>query len=201
MPANERNPQPTAPAAAGGHARPRVFRTAVPASPAHNVVKTAAQVVVVWGLGLFVVPWAIAAAEARLGLPGFDFPGQRPVAVALFVLASVFNLATAWAMARHGLGTPLPLDCARRLVVRGPYRWLRNPMAVAGLAQGVAVAIWLGSPPVLAYVAAGGLAWQYLARPLEEADLSARFGAAYEHYRRRVPCWRPRLAPYRPDDK
>jgi protein-S-isoprenylcysteine O-methyltransferase Ste14 len=95
-------------------------------------------------------------------------------------------------MALRGRGTPLPLDAARVLVVTGPYAWVRNPMAVAGLAQGAAVALWHGSAVVGAYVVAGGLFWHIVVRPLEEANLAHTFGRSFEEYRDRVPLWWPR---------
>jgi len=48
-------------------------------------------------------------------------------------------------MAVLGNGTPLPAATARRLVIGGPYRFVRNPMAVAGLVQTVGVGLWTGS--------------------------------------------------------
>ncbi len=71
-------------------------------------------------------------------------------------------------MAWFGAGTPLPLDPAVRLVLVGPYRHVRNPMAIAGLAQGAGVGLMLGSPGVLAYVAAGLLFWNFVVRRWEE---------------------------------
>lgn len=85
-----------------------------------------------------------------------------------------------------------PLDTARSLVTKGPYAWVRNPMAIAGLLQGTGVALFLGSPIVLVYVLAGGLLWQLLVRPVEERDLLERFGAGYTAYRASVRCWIPR---------
>ena len=38
-----------------------------------------------------------------------------------------------------------------RLVIAGPYRWIRNPMAVAGIVQGVAVGIILHAWLVITY--------------------------------------------------
>ena len=101
-------------------------------------------------------------------------------------------------MALRGEGTPLPTACARQLVVAGPYAYVRNPMAVFGLAQGAAVGIALGSWLVLAYVAAGGLLWNAVVRPAEEADMERRFGDAYRRYREQVRCWVPRRASYVP---
>jgi protein-S-isoprenylcysteine O-methyltransferase Ste14 len=39
----------------------------------------------------------------------------------------------AWAFARHGRGTPAPIDAPNRLVTQGPYRYTRNPMYVGVL--------------------------------------------------------------------
>ena len=71
------------------------------------------------------------------------------------MLASALGLASAAAIATQGDGTPLPIDAPRRLVVSGPYAWVRNPMAVAGIAQGFGVALWHGSWVVAFYVIAG----------------------------------------------
>lgn len=73
----------------------------------------------------------------------------------------------------------------------GPYRYVRNPMAMAGIGQGIAVAIAFDSWPVFIYVILGGLAWQVVVRPHEEADMLERFGQEYESYRGRVRCWWP----------
>jgi protein-S-isoprenylcysteine O-methyltransferase Ste14 len=69
-------------------------------------------------------------------------------------------------------------------------------MAVAGLTQGAAAGVWLGSWLVLAYVAAGMVVWNWGVRPLEERDLERRFGPAFDAYRAEVKCWFPRLRPY-----
>ena len=94
-------------------------------------------------------------------------------------------------MVRDGGGTPLPLDQTNHLVVSGPYRYVRNPMAVAGIGQGLAIAIMFQSIPVFVYSIVGGLAWHLVVRPIEERNMVERFGEAYEDYRRRVSCWIP----------
>ena len=83
------------------------------------------------------------------------------------------------------------------LVIAGPYRYLRNPMAFGGLGVGFAIGVHNGSWGTLAYAVAGGAIWHAIARPMEERDLAERFGASYEHYRANVHCWLPRLTPYR----
>jgi protein-S-isoprenylcysteine O-methyltransferase Ste14 len=102
-------------------------------------------------------------------------------------------------MAVRGGGTPMPTDCPRELVLVGPYRHIRNPMAVAGLTQGVAVGLMLGSPAVILYAVVGGPVWHLFVRPWEEADLERRFGDPYRRYRAAVCCWLPRFNGYRTD--
>lgn len=175
-----------------------MFRQAAPASPAWNLGKTVLQIIVFWGVFLAALPALVVGLERHLGLPRFGVSGQRPVAAALFMAFSVVGLSSGVTMAWIGGGTPLPLDGPRNLVVRGPYAHVRNPMAIAGLGQGLAVGLWLGSWLMPLVVVVGGLLWQVFVRPREERDLLHRFGASYERYRSEVRCWWPRLRPFRP---
>jgi protein-S-isoprenylcysteine O-methyltransferase Ste14 len=169
-------------------------REAPRASATWNVCKTLGQTVVFWGLFLFVFPNAIVRLETHFGLDGYQFPATWAVVlgIVLFTLGGTLGLRTGLLVAVRGEGTPMPQDCPRVLVVTGPYRYVRNPMAIAGLTQGVAVGLILGSPGVVLYALAGGPVWHFFVRPWEEADLEHRFGAAYNAYRQHVRCWWPR---------
>lgn len=171
---------------------------ACPASAGWNLGKTFAQIVVFWTVFLFVAPQAILQAEARLGLPTWqqDRAWAMGIGSLLFISFGALGLWSASAMAVIGRGTPMPQDCARNLVVVGPYRYLRNPMAVAGLTQAIAVGIFCDSPSVVAYALTGMVIWQWLVRPWEEADLQRRFGAAYRRYRQAIRCWVPTFPGY-----
>ena len=175
-------------------------REACPAPASWNVAKTLAQTVVFWSTFLIILPAGIYQLEQVAGLDGLRFasPVTRVAGVLLFVVAGAFSLTSGVVMAVRGRGTPLPADCPRALVIAGPYRYVRNPMAIAGLAQGAAVGLYLGSPLILVYVLAGGLLWNYAVRPWEEADLERRFGEPFRGYRRSVRCWWPRGRPYAP---
>ncbi len=167
-------------------------------SVAINVAKTLFQVVVFWGFFLACLPWAIEFAEERLGFDRYDFPSTatRLVGGGLFLALSALGFGCGMMFAIRGGGTPLPLDGTTRFLVLGPYRYVRNPMAIAGIGQGISVGLYLGSPFVMLYGLTGAFAWQSFARRWEEADLVSRFGETYEEYRRQVRCWIPRLRPY-----
>jgi protein-S-isoprenylcysteine O-methyltransferase Ste14 len=177
-------------------------RVARPASIRVNALKSAAYTAALWIVFLFGLPSAIRWAESRLGLGfmRFDPSPGRLAAIGLFCAASFVGFWSGYTLVTRGDGTPMPLECTRNLVIAGPYRHIRNPMSAMGIVQGLCVGLFLGSFSVIAYSIAGAFAWNYLLRPWEEQDLRDRFGAAYEQYRRSVPCWRPLLNPYIPND-
>ena len=177
---------------------PSIFRPAPPRSAWRNVAWTAAQSVVVWGVALLGVPLAIIALERKAGGHPVSWLHVPVLAVAMFFACTALNISAGFGLAVRGEGTPLPMAAPRRLVLSGPYRYLRNPMAVAGIGQGLAVGLWFGSWVVLVYALAGAILWHFAIRPAEEDDLLARFGDAYAQYRSTVPLWRPRFPGYEP---
>jgi protein-S-isoprenylcysteine O-methyltransferase Ste14 len=165
-----------------------IRRTAAP-----QVAATFAQIIVFWTFFLAVVPQAIVYFERRwsVGLPPVHFAGI--VGTALLILASALGIWSALAISLKGDGTPLPSAMPNRLVIAGPYRWVRNPMAIAGFAQGVAVGFVLQSWLVVGYAVVGSVLWNFAVRPLEEHDLEERFGDEFRSYRAAVRCWVPRV--------
>ena len=98
--------------------------------------------------------------------------------------------------ATEGEGTLAPWDPPRRLVVRGPYRYVRNPMISGVILILFGEALLLLSRVHLMW-ALTFVAMNVLWIPLfEEPQLAARFGEDYEEYRRNVPRLFPRLRPW-----
>lgn len=98
----------------------------------------------------------------------------------------------------EGEGTLAPWDPTSKLVVRGPYRYVRHPMIGGVLAILLGEALLLGSTPLLGWFAAV-LAVNAVYLPLvEEPGLVRRFGEDYEAYRADVPRFVPRLSAWDP---
>lgn len=96
------------------------------------------------------------------------------------------------AFAFIGGGTPAPFDPPRRLVVRGPYRVVRNPMGIgAGLVLAGAT-LFYRSWPLLCYTVLFAVMLRFFVVWYEEPALRQKFGPAYEAYRRQVGRWWPR---------
>jgi protein-S-isoprenylcysteine O-methyltransferase Ste14 len=170
----------------------RLYRPATRSSTSWVAAKTAASIVVVWSLALWILP-VMVDRVARRWVPSWTrFDPVRPLAVGLFIGGSVCGLSAATTMTRHGRGTPLPFDAATELVHTGMYAVVRNPMAVSAICQSIGVGVWFGSWPIVGYSAAAGLLWHAVIRPSEERFLHNQFGAPYDEYRKRVGLWLPR---------
>jgi protein-S-isoprenylcysteine O-methyltransferase Ste14 len=174
--------------------RKMMFRQSKETKTGWILMKTLTQIVIVWSLILIVFPLIIVQVETKLGIQRFSFPFQTISTIILFPFVSIIGLSSAYSMAKIGRGTPLPMDTASKLVVSGIYKYVRNPMAISGIGQGLLVGFLLGSPLVLLYALLGGFIWQFIYRRLEEDDLVKNFGAEYEDYRQKIRCWIPRFS-------
>lgn len=167
-----------------------LFRTSRSAGFTTNALKTLIQIVCTWSIFLGAIPFAIMSAFHQSLSADWYRVGTG---IILFAGFSALGLYSSFIMVRHGGGTPLPLDQTNHLVITGPYGIVRNPMAVAGIGQGISIAIACASIPLLVYAIVGSVLWQVVVRPMEERDLEQRFGESYKVYRSKVDCWIPRI--------
>lgn len=95
-----------------------------------------------------------------------------------------------------GEGTPAPWDPPKKLVVRGPYRHVRNPMISSVLIMLLAEAVLFRSWPILGWLILF-FAMNAMYFPLsEEKGMERRFGDDYRRYKQHVPRWIPRRRPW-----
>ena len=117
--------------------------------------------------------------------------------LAVLVVGLTLFLASLRWFAVDGRGTLAPWDPPRRLVVSGPYRFVRNPMISGVLFVLVGEALLLRSAPHGVW-AGIFLGVNLLYIPLiEEPELAARFGDDYRDYCRSVPRLLPRATAWR----
>jgi len=126
----------------------------------------------------------------------------RAVAGALLAAAGLAMLAwTVTLFIRIGRGTLAPWDPTRKLVVRGPYAHVRNPMITGVLAILVGEALAFGAPSLWTWAALFVAINHLYFLVSEEPGLADRFGAEYDEYKRHVPRWLPRLTAWRPPQR
>jgi protein-S-isoprenylcysteine O-methyltransferase Ste14 len=90
-----------------------------------------------------------------------------------------------------GKGTAAPFDPPRRLVIRGPYRFVRNPMYIGAIVAILGVAVFYGSLSILTYAGFIFVATHLFVIAYEEPVLRRTFADEYEAYCRRVRRWIP----------
>lgn len=112
-------------------------------------------------------------------------------AIAVTLVGAAIAIWCILTFAVLGKGTPLPLDPPRRLVVRGPYRFVRNPMYLGAAFALAGAALFYRSAALLAYLAVLAVVTHALVIWYEEPTLGREFGADYDAYRRRVRRWIP----------
>jgi len=88
-----------------------------------------------------------------------------------------------------GKGTPAPFDPPRKLVIRGPYRFVRNPMYIGAAIALAGAALFYGSMSILIYAVAFLVAMHLFVLLYEEPTLRRTFGPEYEAYFHRVRRW------------
>jgi len=126
-----------------------------------------------------------------------DWPTVRSIAwvitgLVLFLVGVALAIWAGYYLIEFGRGTPMPLDPPRRLVTQGPYRYVRNPQAIAMVLMVLGELfvvnsnwLWVMLPLTIVYLEA-------LVGPIEAKQLTKDFGLEYESYAARVHKWVPR---------
>ncbi len=94
---------------------------------------------------------------------------------------------------REGRGTPAPYAETEELVVKGFYRYVRNPMYVGVIAMIFGQGLWLWNSSVLIYACIAALFFHLFVMLHEEPRLRNKYGAAYIAYQEQVHRWLPAL--------
>ena len=145
---------------------------------------------------LFGGSWFLVLPALLLLLHG-EFPPSFRSGIWLVLAAGFFfgGVVVSWLAAYHlvvfGHGTPFPLDPTRKLVVSGPYRYVRNPQAIGTLLMVIGEIVAVRSLVLVWLLPLTFLYLELLAAPYEHRELTQRYGHAYAAYRARVPKWIP----------
>lgn len=138
-------------------------------------------------------------------ITGVDAPDPGTPAGALLISAGVVLIAlglglmiwTVLLFDRVGEGA-LAIGSPIKLVVRGPYRHVRNPMMTGVFCIQLGTAAVLAQPWLFGWFALFCTLTAIAIPVFEEPHLVKRFGADYEDYRRHVPRWIPQLRAWEP---
>ena len=129
----------------------------------------------------------------------FDIGVYRHLGLAPIVLVVVIFIICSGSFVFVGKGTPIPFTPTKELIVTGIYRFVRNPLYIAGVLVLVGEAILFQSLGIFIYCLITFGVFNVVVR-IEETRLAEKFGVKYEQYCKSVPRWIPRLKLYRVND-
>jgi protein-S-isoprenylcysteine O-methyltransferase Ste14 len=119
------------------------------------------------------------------------FAGSMLVLTGVMIMAVCIS-----SFIRIGRGTLAPWSPTKKLVVRGLYRYVRNPMILGVLIVLLGEALALKSQNILIWAASFFVINTIYFIVYEEPDLENRFGDEYREYKKHVSRWLPRRKPY-----
>jgi protein-S-isoprenylcysteine O-methyltransferase Ste14 len=150
-----------------------------------------------------VIP-ALIVAWAHVRAPDYGSPltlGLAIIGCVLIVGGVAMLFWTVYLFDRVGKGTLGVGDVLGQpvnLVVRGPYRHVRNPMISGVLAILLGEAAVASSWWLLLWFGVFFAILTTVIQAWEEPHLTTRFGEEYVNYRRNVPRWIPRVSAWEP---
>jgi protein-S-isoprenylcysteine O-methyltransferase Ste14 len=140
------------------------------------------------GLVVGYLPWrffGLRQARLDLGNP------LHLVGLLAITLGAALLGACIWEFAHYGRGTLAPMDAPRELVVRGLYRYVRNPMYLSVATILLGELLLTGSLSLLAFAAIWFVIVNLFVIGYEEPTLRRRFGDSYQRYSESAGRWLP----------
>jgi len=163
-------------------------------------LRSISYTIVFLGLALGVIPSLFYLAGQRMLGSSFSagaifaqFWGdmQTLLGASIFCIGlGAYIFCSAW-LIFYGRGPHVEFDPPKAFVATGPYRWVRNPVAISLVIAGSGQAIYFSSLALTMLVGLGIVFAHYQATRIEEPRLRLRFGKVYEDYCRKVPRWLP----------
>jgi protein-S-isoprenylcysteine O-methyltransferase Ste14 len=133
------------------------------------------------------IPSRILRASQQLAVPSLSI--SSTLAASLALLGICVLLICVWDFFEAGRGTLAPFDPPKRLVVRGLYRFTRNPMYNGVVALLLGEAWFFHSTSLLQYALVVFMIFHLMVVVYEEPALEAQFRDSYRAYRASVPRW------------
>jgi len=118
------------------------------------------------------------------------------LAILFIAIGLAVMFVTISSFIKIGKGTLAPWTPTKRLVIAGPYKYVRNPMIMAVLVILLGEALALRSQNILIWAGTFFVVNTIYFILFEEPNLEQRFGNDYQEYKRNVSRWLPRLTPY-----
>ena len=152
--------------------------------------KTILWSIFVPGTVTVILPYLLLSSEFdsfRIEISVFRFFGLIPILIGIMIY-----IWCAWNFTFVGEGTPAPFDPPKKLVVKGPYQYVRNPMYVFVALTLIGEGIYFETMILVLYAALAVILAHIWVVSYEEPTLRRKFGESYIRYCERVSRWLPK---------
>ena len=132
--------------------------------------------------------------DAALGILPLTFGYANLLVGGICVLVGLFfGFWSIWDQLFDARGTPIPVLATQKLLVRGPFKYCRNPMSFGTFMAYFGLSICVGSLSSFVSVAVFAVLLMLYIKKFEERELEARFGEEYKEYKAKTPFLIPRI--------
>lgn len=141
---------------------------------------------------LFFIAWLL---DKALNLHGI-LPHTTIILIGVILLLICglsLSLWTRWIQFKIGQGTPAPQMPTQKLIIKGPYKYSRNPMILGDVIWLICLGAILNSPSFMIISTFWFVLHLFYYKLIEEKELIARFGQEYEEYQNRVAFLIPKF--------
>jgi protein-S-isoprenylcysteine O-methyltransferase Ste14 len=137
---------------------------------------------------LVFVGFTLLGVTLRYTVGPIPFPGMswtRLVGIVILLAGITIIISARTLFARTGQ-SPAPWKPTPELLLRGPYRFTRNPMYVGATCVQIGLGVAIGNPWIALLAPVALLTVHFIAVVPEEKYLAEKFGPSYHEYRARV---------------
>ena len=118
------------------------------------------------------------------------------IGILILISGILLFTKTVFLFFKFGNGTIAPWDPPKKFIIRGPYRYVRNPMLIGVNLILISEYLILNSLIIFIWSSIFIVINLIYHKFNEEKKLELRFGNSYTEYKKNVSAWIPRIKPY-----
>jgi len=138
-------------------------------------------------LEYFILPFSFISLSNYFGLPIYS--NLKYLGYTVLTFGAILFLYCTGLFWFIGKGTPVPTSPPKKMVVKGLYKYTRNPIYMAHTTNLLGISLIFGHTLLLLLPFLNFLAINLYVLYHEEPNLKKRFGKSYIEYCKKVPRW------------
>ena len=138
---------------------------------------------------LLIIPYFLIQQNTKFNLPTYSFLFFKILGLGLIAVGMSIWLYCIDLFNFLGKGTPVPINPPKKLVIKGIYRFTRNPMYIGVLIILTGYFLLFGHFLLLIYPFLAAIFFNLLVKFYEEPTLKKKFGQSYIEYCKKAPRW------------